>query len=105
MLALVVGGCTTVTKDEYKTAQVALRESPSIRKQAIAECMTNNRNSTAADRANLAAFLRVSEARAPAVFCSRIFSAVADGRISYEDLTSANRTGNYSVFIRALTRG
>ena len=102
VLAGMVAGCTTVSKSEYQTAQVVLRESPTTRRQATAECAADLARKSPVEKANLAAFLNVSVTRMPTVFCARVFSAMANGRLSYEDVFAARRSGNYAAIIRAL---
>ncbi|MCG7504454.1 hypothetical protein [Mesorhizobium retamae] len=99
---LAVAGCSTVTEGEYKSAQVVLKESGTTRRQITADCIADMKRESAADKANMAAFLGVSVARLPAAFCNRIVGAMADGRLSHRDIFGAQRNGNYAKLITVL---
>ncbi|HEV2506256.1 MAG TPA: hypothetical protein VGV39_24485 [Mesorhizobium sp.] len=99
---LIAGGCSTVTESEYKSAQVVMKESGTTRRQLNAECIADFRGESSADKANMAALLGVSVARLPAAFCGRMISAMANGRLSYQDIYGARRDGNYAKLIAVL---
>ena len=70
---------------QFATVRAALAESPTIQRQAVADCVTNQSARSAADRTTLAALLRVEVADAPRVLCQRIMQAIADGRLDHAD--------------------
>lgn len=95
-------GCTTVSKSDYKTAQIVLKESPTARRHVVSECIADINRASAVDKANLGAFMNVSVSRVPSAFCNRLLSAMANGHLSYDDLFTATRSGNYAKLIRVL---
>jgi len=99
-IALVVSGCGTISSGQYAVLREELHSDPQVRRQAIADCQSDFSGGSAADRANLAALTGTSTARAPHVACSRIFNAIANGRISYSDFRAAG--GDYSKWIEVI---
>lgn len=99
-IALLASGCGTVSSGQYALLREELRSDPQVRRKAIADCQRDFSRGSAADRANLAALTKTSAARAPQVACTRIFNAIASGRISYTDFQA--RGGDYSRWIEVI---
>lgn len=100
--ALTVAGCNTTTQAEYEVGQAVLKTDPEIRRTITANCIKDIDNDSAADRANMAAIMSVPVSRVSATFCARVVRAVANNRLSYADIKSAERSGNYEKFIKVL---
>lgn len=99
--AIAASGCTT-SQSEYEVGQAVLKTDPDIRRTITADCIKDIDNDSAAERANMAAFMNVPVSRVSSTFCNRLIKAVANNRISYADITKANRSGNYEKFIKVL---
>ena len=95
-----VSGCQTSTK--YQNMQVALSGSPALKKKTIAECSVKFHFHNEAEKANAAAMMNVSPARAQATLCNRVINAIANGRMKYSDYLAARRGGDMSNLIRII---
>lgn len=100
LLLVALAGCTTVTSSQYAVLREELRTDPQARRQVVDACRRDFERSPPAERQNLAALAGVSAARAPAVVCTRIFRAIANGRISYEEFNASR--GDYSKWIEVI---
>jgi hypothetical protein len=101
--AAILSGCGAPTAGQYEALKESLRD-PTARQAAVADCRRDVDNDSAADRANMAAFLGVPVSRAGSAFCNRLFDGIASGRVSHADLFQAQRSGDYSKLI-AILRG
>jgi hypothetical protein len=84
-------GCTSISKSEFETAQEAMKGSPGLKRDAIAECTHGVNGKPAAEKANVAKLMNVSLAAMPSLYCTRMMNAIASGRISYSDAQAFER--------------
>jgi hypothetical protein len=97
-----LSGCTTtVSESEYRVARAALNESPSVRRELIADCIADRRRDTALEKREIAGLMRVSVANYERTFCNRVINAVARGQLTRNEI---NNSGNISdeKFLRIL---
>jgi hypothetical protein len=73
--------------------QVALSGSPALKKKVLAECYEKFHFHNEAEKANAAALMNVSPARAQPTLCNRVINAIASGRLKYSDYLAARRGG------------
>ncbi len=98
LVVLMLAGCSpSVSRSEYAEFQNALRTDPKLRRLIVDGCRQDFARMSPAERRNMAQVAGVSVARAPTVVCQRIFRAIANGRISYQEFTS--RSGGYGKWI------
>ncbi|MCO6392560.1 hypothetical protein GTW25_16160 [Aliihoeflea aestuarii] len=82
--AFVLAGC--VTERSYGQAQEIVRGSPAARQEAINRCARGINEGSAARRAEIARIVNVSpRSNVGRTYCTRAFTGIANGRISYED--------------------
>lgn len=74
--AIAASGCTT-SQSEYEVGQAVLKTDPDIRRTITADCIKDIDNDSAAERANMAAFMNVPVSRVSSTFCNRLIKAVA----------------------------
>jgi len=79
-----VAGCTSVSEGEFNNLQATLG-SPAAKRSVIANCIVNQRRTPARDKSTYAAIMNVSPARYETAFCNRLFTALANGKITYAD--------------------
>jgi hypothetical protein len=99
-ISLALIGCQTST--QYQNMQVALSGSPALKKKTIAECSVKFHFRNEAEKANAAALMNVSPARAQSTACNRFINAMASGRLQYSDYLAARRGGDISNLIRVM---
>ena len=79
-----VAGCTSMSESEFNTIPVTL-SSPAAKRSYINECVADERATSQSDKNNLSALMNVSPARYETAFCNRLFTALANGKITYVD--------------------
>ena len=84
--ALTLTGCTTVSENDYRLGQTALAESPSIKREIVADCVAERRSESLNEQRTYAALMNVSVANYPTTFCKRVINAVSSGRLTYADI-------------------
>jgi hypothetical protein len=100
--AATLSGCTTtVTESEYRLARSALNESPSVRREIVADCIADRRRDSAAERREISALMKVSVANYERTFCNRIVNAFANGRLSRNEINNVSSVSD-EKFIRIL---
>lgn len=82
-IALLLSGCG---KTLYDIGAEQLRKDPALRAEAIRDCVKDTASKSRFERQLLADGMKVRLARVPEVFCRRVISAVASGRLSYAEL-------------------
>ena len=101
--ALTLTGCTTVSESDYRTVRSAIADSPSLKREIIANCIADRRNESLNEQKTNAAFMNVSVANYPSAFCNRMFKALASGRITYQDVKNLDSSSaDQSKIIRIL---
>lgn len=96
-----LAGCTTGSKSDYDLARNEIRKNAAVRRELVAQCKADFSKNSATDNENMAAVLGVSTASLPSAFCTRLYGAIASGKLTYEDFQSARR-GGYAKLIRVL---
>jgi hypothetical protein len=79
-----VSGCTT-TRENYETGATALAGSKSLRNEVTQKCIAHARYSNPHARHNAALLMDVRDTEVDRLACSRMVSAIASGRLSYEE--------------------
>jgi hypothetical protein len=90
LTAVVLAGCTSVSESEYKLGRSYLAENPSVKRELIRDCVTDQRRESAGDQKTTAALMGVSVKAYPQLFCSRVINAYANGRLTYSDIKNAS---------------
>lgn len=87
-VALLLAGCA-MSATQFDATREALRGSPPLRQQAIADCTANQARRPLAERQDAARVMNVSVRAMPRTLCSRLVAGWSSGRLSYEDYRSA----------------
>ena len=83
----VLGACASrATVQDYAVYREEIRSDRQARRDATAQCVRTFSEGDRNWRVTLAAMARASIPRAPAVACQRIVRAIADGRLTYQDV-------------------
>lgn len=101
-LAMLVGGCNPGFAAQLKAKQGAAEKDVALKRQTIDGCKGKARYFDYTLKVELALLMKVPEAQVEDAFCTRLFNAVAAGRITEADLVKAQRSGNLAAFVRAL---
>lgn len=100
--AMALGACASrATVQDYAVYREEIRTDRQARRDATTQCVQTFSQGDRNWRVTLAAMARTSVARAPAVACRRIVQAIADGRLTYQDVYG--RAGGPKLY--AVVRG
>lgn len=80
----------------------AVRGSPQLRREATAECARDTARDSLASRRNMAMLINTSVAKAPQVFCERLMTGLASGKVTVADVNSIDRGEITPNMIRVL---
>ena len=78
----VLASCTS-QEENFKKVVPIIKESPSARAQVIAKCMSQHLPPETLDQ--IAFYVKSQRSEAKRLFCERLTSGVASGKISYVD--------------------
>jgi hypothetical protein len=96
-----VAGCTSISEGEFNNLHAKLG-SPAVKRSVIADCIADERRLPVREKNAYAAIMNVSPARYETAFCNRLFTALANGKITYADyrnLTSPTADGSKVIKI------
>jgi hypothetical protein len=103
-LLVMLASCATTgaTQQKYETSKAAISGSPKIKQRQIDKCVARVTLQSTTKRQNLADLANTSIEKVPQVYCTRIWNALADGRVSYNDYLASSNHRNTPNMIRVI---
>lgn len=98
---LALSGCG-ISPTNYATSQEALRGSPALKNQFVADCVTKISRKPPDVKRAMATLMNTSVRRAPRVFCQRITKGISSGRLTHADMNAAARGQMTPATVRVL---
>jgi hypothetical protein len=99
----VLAGCTTMSEGEFNNVQAVVGGSPAGKRTAIKECMEREGHLPLSTQRETAEMFNINLANYPATYCTRLWNAVASGRITYADYRKLSMsTADSSKVIRIM---
>lgn len=100
-----LASCATISSSQqkYETNKAIVEGSPRVKQRSIERCAARVTLSSTVKRERLAELANTSLEKVPQVYCSRIWNALADGRVSANDylaLDNHNITPNMIKIIQ-----
>lgn len=87
--AAVLGLAGCVTEEGYNAGVEALKGSPQLRQKWISDCIEGNRKRPVDEKRLLGEWMGLSADDVTPVFCSRIITAMSQGKISSSEFRNA----------------
>jgi hypothetical protein len=99
----VISGCTSMTEGEFNTLQATVGGSPSVKRDAINDCVAKEKRVPLSKKKEIASIFNISLSRYETTYCNRLFNAFARGRITYADYRNlSSSTADNSKIIRIM---
>ena len=99
----VLAGCTTMSEGEFNNVQAVVGGSPAGKRATIKECIERERAMPLSTQRETAEVFNINLANYPATYCTRLWNAVASGRITYADYRKLSTpTADSSKVIRIM---
>jgi hypothetical protein len=99
--AILLTGCG-VSATSYATSKEALRGSPALRSEFVANCTRNIKAKPLRTRQNIAKVMNTSVGATPRTYCSRLTRGITSGRLSHKDISAASRGQVTPAIVRVL---
>lgn len=103
VLAMLASCATTgTTNEKYETNKTAVSGSPKVKQRQIDKCAAHLTLQSTAKRQAFADLANTTIDKVPKVYCTRIWNALADGRVSYDDYVAFDNHHNTPNMIRVI---
>lgn len=101
---LMLASCATTgtTHEKYETSKTAVAGSPKVKQRQIDKCAAHLTLRSTQARQNMADLANTSIEKVPQVYCTRIWNALGDGRVSYDDYLAFQNHHNTPNMIRVI---
>jgi hypothetical protein len=80
-----------LSREKFTVLSEALAGSAALRRRMVEQCAAKMRAGSSKQRNDVAALIDSSPEAAPQIVCERMTSAIASGRMTYQDLTDMLR--------------
>lgn len=103
VLAMLASCATTgSTQQKYEISKTAVSGSPKVKQRQIEKCAAHLTLKSTAARQNMADLANTSIDKVPQVYCTRIWNALGDGRVSYDDYLAFQNHHNTPNMIKVI---
>ena len=82
--AALLAGCS-MTEGEFNNVQAVVSGSPSAKSEAIRDCIADERTEPLSKKKEIALVFNINMSNYEKVYCTRLWNAMARGRITYDD--------------------